>query len=81
MLISIWRVLSEPVIYTVLIYNHVHQVVYKVLSTSVHIFMHEHFYVYGTQVNHDTNKVVTDRLINKVKANTPKFSKSDIRGT
>ena len=38
-------------------------------------------FIYSTQFNHDANKVVTDRLINEVKANNPKFSKSDIRGT
>ena len=35
-------------------------------------------FIYSTQFNHDANKVVTDRLINEVKANNPK---SDIRGT
>ena len=80
MLTCIRRVLAEPVIYSLLIYNHVHQVICKILST-VHIFMYMHFYVYSSPFNHNTNKAVTDRLINEVKANNPKFSKSDIRGT
>ena len=82
MLTCIWRVLAEPVIYTLLLlYNYLHQVVYKVSSTIVHIFMHIHFYVYSTQINRDTNKVVTDRLINEMKANNPEFTKSYIRST
>ena len=56
---------------------HIWQCTHPCVTNITCIYMH---FIYSTQFNHDANKVVTDRLINEVKANNPKFSKSDIRG-